>query len=159
MGTRRTLQIVVVDIPPALAISQWYLKETCPEANVFEYRDFSNFDSVSSSFRNADFCFLLPHQLELIPDRYADLFVNVSSLHEMTRPQINRYYELVDRKATFFYTKQWTFWQNPDDQVPVPAVIYPTRPHWELRAARLNPLHPMFFEALFGVSVAGNRPH
>ena len=148
---QKKLQIVVVDIPPALGISQWYLQRTCPEATFFTYRNFPDFTSVSSEFEAADFCFLLPHQLEMLPGRYADLLINVSSLHEMTAPQINRYYELIDDKTCFFYTKQWMFWNNPDDQVSVPAIAYPTRPHWSLLAARVNPVHSMFFEALFRV--------
>lgn len=144
-------QIVVVDIPPALAISQWYLQRTCPDASFFTYRDFQAFDDVRADFENADFCFLLPHQLEQLPQRYADLLLNVSSLHEMTVRQINRYYEVIDEKVRFFYTKQWLFWTNPDDQVAVPAVVYPTRPHWSLLGARINPLHKMFFEAMFRV--------
>ena len=152
---KKKLQIVIVDIPPALGISQWYLQRTCPEATFFTYRNFRDFAPVSFEFKAADFCFLLPHQLELLPERYADLLINISSLHEMTAPQINRYYELIDEKARLFYTKQWMFWKNPDDQIPVPAIAYPTRPHWSLIAARVNPIHPMFFEALFRVSGAG----
>lgn len=142
-------KLIVVDIPPALAISQWYLSLTCSDAVLFEYRDFSRFETVQTEFEAADICFLLPHQLELLPDKTADVFVNISSLQEMSFKQINRYYELIDRLALAFYTKQWLFWTNPEDQQVVPAVMYPTRPHWTLLAGRRHPIHNEFFEAVF----------
>ena len=56
---------------------------------------------------------------------------------------------MIDAKARHFYTKQWTYWENHEDGLSMPAVIYPTRPHWNVLGARLNPVHPQFFEAVF----------
>jgi len=99
----------------------------------------------------SDFIFLLPSQLELMPDKFFDLFINISSFHEMTRAQINLYYSIIERKAAHLYTKQWLFWQNPDDNISAPAVIYPTRASWDLVAARRHPFHTDFFEAIFKI--------
>lgn len=144
-------KLILVDLPPALMVSQWYLRNMFPSANRMEYRNFTHFDEIRKEFDRAEICFLLPHQLQLLPDKSLDLLINVSSLQEMSREQINHYYDLIDHKARFFYTKQWFFWENSEDKMQVPAIIYPTKPHWELRNARVNPVHNEFFEALFKV--------
>lgn len=143
------LKLVLIDLPPALFVAQWYLTKVFPDAKVMKWRNFTDFSEIQKEFKESSICFLLPHQLELIPQGSLDLLINISSLQEMTRAQINRYYELIDEKARFFYTKQWVLWDNPEDKMTVPAVIYPTRPAWELVSARQNPVHVDFFEALF----------
>lgn len=145
------LKIVMVDLPPALFIAQWYMRTAFPGAKIMTYRHFSDFSEIEESFKESSICFLLPHQLEMLPEGLLDLVINVSSLHEMSRPQINHYYSLIDHKAKFFYTKQWVLWENPDDKITVPAVIYPTRPTWGLISARINPVHAEFFEAMFRI--------
>jgi len=145
------LKIIMIDLPPALYIAQWYLKNAFTDSPMMLYRDFSSFDEIKDDFEKASICFLLPHQLAMLPANLIDLLINVSSLHEMSRAQINHYYELIDEKCRIFYTKQYAFWENPDDKISVPAVIYPTRPSWDLMNARLNPVHAEFFEAIFRV--------
>lgn len=145
------VKIVLVDLPPALLVAQWYLRKVFPDAKIMDYRNFSSFSETEQLFRESSICFLLPHQLEMLPEGTLDLLINVSSLQEMSREQINHYYELVDKKTRFFYTKQWVWWENSEDKMSVPAVIYPTRPDWHLVNARLNPVHTEFFEAIFQV--------
>lgn len=145
------IKIVLIDLPPALLVAQWYMREVFSEARIMGYRNFSSFSEIEEEFKSSSICFFLPHQLELLPEGTIDLLINVSSLQEMSRNQINRYYELVEEKAHYFYTKQWVLWENPEDKISVPAVIYPTRPDWELLNARLNPIHTEFFEAIFEV--------
>lgn len=145
------MKVVLVDLPPALLVSQWYLSTVFPSAKVMKYRKFSDFSEVESEFDAASICFLLPHQLEKLPEGKIDILINVSSLQEMSRQQINNYYSIIDSKARYFYTKQWSMWENPEDKISVPAVIYPTRPDWRLLNARINPIHTEFFEALFEV--------
>lgn len=143
------VRIVLVDLPPALLVAQWYLSTVCPDGTIMYYRRFSQYSEIKEEFERASICFLLPHQLQLLPEHSVDLLINVSSLHEMSRGQINHYYEVINNKARFFYTKQWLFWENPEDKMLVPSIIYPTRANWELVNARFNPIHSDFFEALF----------
>lgn len=149
------VKIVLIDLPPALLVSQWYLRCVFPEAKVMGYRHFSDFAEIEKDFNESSICFLLPHQLELLPKGAVDLLINVSSLQEMSRKQINHYYELIDQKVNYFYTKQWVMWENAEDKMSVPAIIYPTKPNWELLHARLNPVHSQFFEAMFRIGAAG----
>lgn len=145
------IKIVLVDLPPALLVAQWYLQKIFPETTIMGFRDFSDFSEIEQEFNSSSICFLLPHQFELLPKGTVDLLINVSSLQEMSRQQINHYYEMIDEKARYFYTKQWILWENPEDKISVPALIYPTRPHWVLLNARINPIHTEFFEAMFKV--------
>lgn len=145
------IRIVLIDLPPALLVAQWYLRSVFPDAKIMGYRKFTEFSEIEQDYHAASICFLLPHQLELLPDSEIDLLMNVSSLQEMSREQINYYYELINKKTKYFYTKQWVMWENPEDKISVPAIIYPTKPHWELLNARLNPVHLEFFEAVFRV--------
>lgn len=144
-----THKLILIDLPPALMVSQWYLRSVFPSTICMEYRNFENFEEIRDEFEQSEICFLLPHQLALLPDKSLDLLINISSLQEMSRAQINHYYDLIDQKAHHFYTKQWLFWENPEDKMQVPAIIYPTKPHWKLKNARVNPVHNEFFEAFF----------
>lgn len=148
---KEDVKIVLVDLPPALFVAQWYMSTVFPTAKIMAYRNFSEFSEIQEIFDDSSICFLLPHQLEKLPPDKIDLLINVSSLHEMSRNQINHYYDLIATKCRFFYTKQYVLWENPDDKISVPAVIYPTRPNWGLMGARLNPVHEEFFEAMFRV--------
>ena len=148
---REGVKIILIDLPPALLVAQWYLRKVFPEAKTMTYRKFSSFSEIKKDFEESSICFLLPHQLELLPEGTIDLLINISSLHEMSRKQINKYYELIDKKTHYFYTKQWAFWENQEDNIFVPAISYPTRPDWTLVKARLNPVHTKFFEAMFKV--------
>lgn len=145
------IKVVLIDLPPALFVAQWYLRKVFPEAQIMGYRNFSNFSEIEQVFSESSICFLLPHQLEMLPKGALDLLINVSSFQEMSREQINHYYGLIDEKTKYFYTKQWIIWENPEDKISVPAVIYPTRADWQLVNARLNPTHKEFFEAVFKV--------
>jgi putative sugar O-methyltransferase len=142
-------RLIVIDIPPALFVSQWYLTRIFPDAPVFRHRPFRTYSEIKTEFEQARLCFLLPHQAELLPDRSLDLVINISSLQEMTKAQISGYYDLIHRKARHFYTKQWMRWENPDDGRVASVVGYPVRAEWDVIDFRLNPVHRHFFEAVY----------
>ena len=62
-----SVRIVLIDLPPALFVAQWYLRKTFPDAQIMGYRDFKKFSEIEREFNNSSICFLLPHQLELLP--------------------------------------------------------------------------------------------
>ena len=80
-------RLMMADIPPALGVAQWYLSTLFPDARTFHYRPFERYDEVAEELEAADFAFLLPHQVELLPDQSIDLVVNISSLQEMNLPR------------------------------------------------------------------------
>jgi putative sugar O-methyltransferase len=147
---------VVVDIPPALYVSQHYLSTVFPEKRVFEFRCFESFAEVEDEFEAADIAFLLPHQAEMLPRKSVDLFVNISSLHEMTPEQIEVYLGLIDRLTRgYFYSKQWFVSENPHDGVRIRHEDYPIPAHWRQLYFRPARVQTAFFEAMYEVGAGG----
>lgn len=144
------VRYVLVDIPPALAVAQRYLTELFPQRRVFQFRRFSRAEEVVDELGQADIAFLTPNQLELLPALEADLFVNVSSLHEMHPDQIAHYFAVIERHTEgCFYTKQWIRSVNRYDGLEVNRGDYPVPSHWLARFDREHPIQSHFFEALY----------
>lgn len=149
-------RVVVVDIPPALALAQRYLTETLPERRVFRFRRFGSAGEVAEELAGADLAFLTPNQLEMIEPLGARLGVNISSLHEMRPEQIERMLGLIDRHVEgFFYSKQWERWENPVDGVVTQRGAYPYPAHWRRLFERRHTVQRSFFEALFATRCRG----
>ena len=141
----------IVDIPPALYVSQRYLTDVLPGRRVFRFRPFADHASVADEMAAADLVFLEPQQLELLPDRSFDLGVTISTLHEMRPEQISHYIRELDRLCDAVYTKQWRRFHNRRDDVVIGAADYPIPGHWK-PAFHRSPIFPRTFsEALYMV--------
>ena len=141
---------IMVDIPPAIGIAQEYLRAAFPDRNHFELRAFDNFETVRAEFEAADFAFLLPHQLALLPDGHVDLFINISSLHEMTQAQVDYYLGQIFSKVKsggHFYLKAWTVSNNPAHDFTINAEDYQLD-DWQQVFWRDAAVQTRFFEAL-----------
>lgn len=148
-------QVIICDIPPALAISQWYLTTLFPERPAFLFRPFEDAEEVAEELMHAQLAFLLPHQLELLPSLGADLAVNISSLGEMRPEQIARWFELLDRHTTgAFFSKQWKTSYNPHDGVTITLDDYPVPAGWERVWLRDAPVQRRFFEAAYRIGAS-----
>lgn len=124
---------VIVDIPPTMLVAKWYLSKLFPERRVFGFRAFEDFAEVRAEIEAADIVFLSPNQLALLPDRFFDVALSISSLHEMNMEQIARYKALIWAKtARAVYLKQWTRWRNPEDGIDVTADLYALPAPWRL---------------------------
>ncbi|MCA3420056.1 MAG: putative sugar O-methyltransferase [Roseomonas sp.] len=124
---------IIVDIAPAILVAKWYLTTLFPDRAVFGYRAFRDFAEVRDEVAAADIVFLSPNQLALLPDNFFDVAISVSTLHEMTLAQIERYKELISVKTSrAVYFKQWTSWQNPEDDIHVGSDLYMFLPPWRL---------------------------
>ena len=144
----------IIDIPPALCLAQWYLTTVLPGVAAFRFREFSAFDEVREEFEDATLLFLAPHQIELLPPKTFDGFVNISSLHEMPGAQIRNYLEQIDRlTAGVFYTKQWRVSHMPAHGDPIGEHDYPVPSHWTVLFHRRHPFHRRFFEAMYRIPV------
>jgi putative sugar O-methyltransferase len=152
-----TAKYLMVDIPPALGVAQAYLGEVFPAKRHFHFRPFDNFASIQAEFEAADFAFLLPHQLEQLPAGSVDLFINISSLHEMRPDQINHYleeiYRLV-RPGGNFYLKAWKVSKIPFEEIIVREEDYPLD-RWQTVYNRTPKVQSRFFETLLRKPAAG----
>jgi putative sugar O-methyltransferase len=143
---------VVCDIPPALAVAQRYLTELYPDRPTFRFRRFDDGARVAQELAQAQIAFLTPNQLSLLDPLDVELFVNISSLHEMRPEQIAYYLVEADRHTRgFAYLKQWRSWHNPEDDVVIAREDYPIPPAWQELHSRIHPIQRAFFDALYRV--------
>ena len=141
-----------IDIPPALFVSENYISSIFPDKKIFKFRAFSSFDSVRKEFEESQIRFLMPHQLNLIPDSYFNLFINISSLHEMNRSQISNYISLINEKTKgFFYTKQWQKSRTKDNG-NITQNEYPIPKNWvNIFSRKPHPIQKMFFDSVYKI--------
>lgn len=141
---------VMVDIPPALALSQHYLTELHPERSAWRFRAGAGAAELQAAVASHEIVFLTPNQFAALAPIGADLAINVSSLHEMTPAQIAEYLRLfgVHAAGGWLYTKQWKHWHNPADDVTVDRASYPYPEGSEILLDRTAPAQPGFFEAV-----------
>lgn len=145
---------IVVDIPPALYVSQEYLSSIFPDKKIFAFRCFNSFEEIEQEFYDADIIFLLPHQAVMLPEKCLDLFINISSLHEMHMQQINEYFKLIDKLTKgYFYSKQWRVARNPKDEIIITRTDYPIPKNWEELYSRQAKVQVRFFEAMYRITV------
>lgn len=106
----------VFDIPPALAVSEFYLSQTYPDKKVFRWRPFKDWNEVVEEVHAADIAFFTSDQLELVPSRSVSAFAAISCLHEMKPEQFQFAMSLMCAKAdAAIYTKNWTGYTVPAD--------------------------------------------
>jgi len=140
----------VIDIPPALYVAQLYLTKVFPGETVFKFREFDSYEEIRAEFENSRIRFLAAQQIELLPPDQFDLFVNISSLHEMTREQIANYLKQIDRLCRGnFYSKQWLVSRAYDNGFTIKDSEYPIPSNWQVVFHRQHPIQRMFFEALY----------
>jgi putative sugar O-methyltransferase len=151
VGKAFTCRYVIVDITPALYVSQFYLSTLFGEThNVFKFRHFDHFDEVREEFENAHFVFLTPNQLEMIPDGTFEVSIAISSLHEMRVDQIDNFLHLMQRKTTeAIYIKQWLNFQNPIDKITLLHSAYDLGSTWRCVMRQIDPVQDLFFEAVW----------
>ncbi len=143
---------IIVDIPPALYVAQNYLTSVFNDKKIFKFKCFENYSEVEKEFLNSDIAFLLPHQADLLPDKSVDVFINISSLHEMKMDQIHAYFKLIDRLTNgLFYTKQWFESRNPVDGITITHGDYPVPEKWKQLYHRTARVQTHFFEAMYAI--------
>jgi len=143
---------IIVDIPPALYVAQNYLTRIFPKRKAFRFRAFQEIGEVITEMDTSDIVFLLPHQAEMLEKNAVHLFINISSLHEMTRDQIALYLKMIDRLTDgYFYTKQWKVSVNPFDKISIHFNDYPIPDGWVELYLRTPRVQVSFFEAIYRI--------
>jgi putative sugar O-methyltransferase len=144
------VKYVVVDIPPALYVSERYLSSQFQDKRIFKFRKFQDYSDIKEEYEQADIAFLLPSQMELLPDKSSDMFLNISSLHEMRQDQIDYYLDQIARLTSqYFYFKQWKESKNRFDNSTITEADYPIPATWSKIYWQECKIQTKMFEALF----------
>jgi len=149
----KKIRYIFCDIPPTLWVAQTYLSSVFKQRKIFKFRHFDDYKKVKGELESSDIIFLTPNQLEMLPDKSADLFINISSLHEMRRDQIAYYFNQINRLTKgFFYFKEWKVSNNSDDNLVIRENEYPIPKKWKKLYHR-EALYPsLFFEAMYKIN-------
>jgi putative sugar O-methyltransferase len=133
----------IFDIPPALAVSQWYLRELLGAHRVVPFDAARTEIGTIAPGRVALF---KPDQIELFPDGWFDLAQTISTLPEMPEQQAAHFLALLGAKSSGeVFLKQWRRWRNEADGAEYAEAWYALPPPWELVARRVDPVQPLFF--------------
>lgn len=136
----------IFDIPPALDLSQWYLSSLFPERRIFRFRHFDNFQEIHEELAQCDVAFFSSNQLEMFPDDAVDVFVTVSSLHEMRMDQIQNFIALMQRiSQKLLFIKQWYVGVNGSDNITVRREDYELAKYWNIIEDHPDPVQDLFF--------------
>ena len=150
LALQPAVRYILVDIPPALYVAQRYLTSVFPERRVFSFRPIDDFESVREEFEDSSMIFLTPNQLDILPDKSVDLFINISSLHEMRMDQIRYYFGEIERLTRrYFYFKQWKETTVPFENETIREADYPIGSDWALVNRQQCEVQHNFFEALY----------
>jgi putative sugar O-methyltransferase len=119
------LTYCIFDIPPALAVAQWYLTAALGSGRVAPYRADREFAAIEPLLKPGVIGFFTPDQLEIFPDRWFDCTQTISTLPEMPMRQSARYMELFAAKSrSTIFLKQWQHWRNAADGVDLKEQHY-----------------------------------
>ena len=141
------IEYSILDIPPALAISQNYL------TSIFGAAAISRYDDTPGSQPRPRIRFMLPHRLAELPDGHFDLVINISSFDEMSTKDVDRYLQAIDRIGS-----GWAYLQGHATSSK-PGVRYglnefPYRKAWRQIYSGAHAVVPGFIEKVFHL---GNR--
>jgi len=145
-----SLTYCIFDIPPALSVSQWYLRQVLGAERVVPHTRWRDWATVESNLRPGSVAFFTPDQIELFPDRWFDLTQTISTLPEMPAEQSAHYLRVLgDKSGRALFLKQWRRWRNPDDAVELREADYLPPEEWRVARRRIDPTQPMFFDQLW----------
>lgn len=142
----------IIDIPPALYISQRYLSAVFPNEKIFKFRSFNSYNEIKTEFEDAKIRFLMPHQMKLLPKKEFDIFITISSLHEMRKDQILNYIKEIGRLTKgYFYSKQWMRSHTKDNR-NIKESEYPIPKKWtKVLWNSPHPIQRSFFDVLYKI--------
>jgi putative sugar O-methyltransferase len=136
----------IFDIPPALAVAQWYLEQTLGRERIFRFRHFARIEEVQEEIDRASVALFTANQIRKFPDNYFDVMVSISTLPEMRQDQVDLYLAEFQRLSRgHIFLKQFKAWKNPSDGTDLSIDSYRLHPDWQLVLDRSDPVIPCFF--------------
>jgi putative sugar O-methyltransferase len=155
-GKTTNYRYVIFDITPALYVAQWYITRLFPEEKMFTFRHFDDFKEVEQELKESRFAFLTPNQIEMFPNGYFDLCINMNSLGEMRLDQVKNYLYHIDRLTTKGFMSRQEYHDKSKNKwlegFPKETFALP-KERWELVVDKLDDFHPYFFNQVWKRSV------
>ena len=88
---KKNVKYLIVDIPPTLFISEYYLKNLGFKVFGYEELKKNNYGNLNEVFKDFQVCCLPTWRLDFIKDSKFDLFLNIASFQEMEKEQSLNY--------------------------------------------------------------------
>ena len=153
-----TVRHTIFDIPPALAVAEFYLSKTLPHKRIFKFRPFRSFGEVERELEEADIVLCTANQIRMFPDRWFSLMISISTFPEMRPQQVEIYLDQMQRLASNgIFLKQWSNWRNEADGTQLHPDDYSPGEGWAVALDRQDPIIPDFFNRLWLRSpISGN---
>jgi putative sugar O-methyltransferase len=149
----------IFDIPPALAVSQWYLGQVLGDGRLFKFRHFDRFADIEQDIERATVVFLTPNQMQKFPERYFDLIVSISTFPEMSAEHVAMYLKLFGTLSRgHIFLKQWKTWRNPSDGTFLTTDSYSFGDDWTVAEDANELVNPMFFSRIWQRAGTGLPP-
>jgi len=102
LKTKKNIKYFIVDIPPALYISEYFLKSL--NYKVFGYNDLINQKEENINFNDYQVIFLPSWKMYLLKKNNIDLFINIASFQEMEKEQTSNYLNIIlDIEPKYIY--------------------------------------------------------
>jgi putative sugar O-methyltransferase len=144
------LRYTIFDIPPALAVAEFYLSKTLPHKRIFKFRPFRSFAEVERELEEADIVLCTANQILMFPDKWFSLMLSISTLPEMSPEQVAIYLGQMRRLASNgIFLKQWSNWRNEADGTQLLPDDYSPGEGWTLALDRQDPIIPDFFNRMW----------
>ncbi|MEO8260446.1 MAG: putative sugar O-methyltransferase [Acidobacteriota bacterium] len=144
------IEYSILDIPPALAISQHYLTSIFGAAATSDGLDDDGGSAARRRIR-----FMLPHRLAEIPDGHFDLVINISAFDEMSMTDVDGYLQALDRVGSGWgYFQGHATSRKPGLRYGVDG--FPYGKDWRQIDSRPHAVVPWFVEKIFQLK-AGRR--
>ena len=147
------IKYIIVDIPPALYISQTYLSGLFPNKKILKFNPDLIFDEFRNCYTSYDLIFLMPDQFELLykNEKKIDLFLAIDCLHEMLGTRIEKYFNCADAISKNFYFKIWNEAHVPFDDVYYSPLDYPIKSTWKKIFAGQCDFPITYYEAYYKI--------
>ena len=146
------MKYTICDIPPTLYIAQYNLQKTFPGKKIFKFRSFNNFSNIKDEFEKADIKFLTPDQIKYIPNKIFDLSIAIDCLHEMSKKQVENYFDEFDRLSkNIFFKCQNTQWANFENS-KYTIDNYPIKKNWKKILHEKCFIPNEYFDAIYKIN-------
>ncbi len=146
------MKYTICDIPPSLFIAQYNLQKIFPGKKFFKFRSFNNYSNIKDEFEKSDIKFLTPDQIKYLPNKIFDLSISIDCLHEMSKNQVEDYFDEFDRlsKNTFFKCQntQWANFGNGKFTID----NYPIKKNWKKILHKKCFIPNEYFDAIYKIN-------